>query len=298
MSIVAVGSVAYDSLKTPYGERERVLGGSATYFSIGASLFSHVNLVGVVGEDFEDDDLDLLKSRNVSLEGLVHRPGKTFFWKGEYGENLNEAITHDTQLNVFAEFNPEIPTSYLSSGIVFLGNIHPALQGKVIEQIGKGRFVALDTMNLWVKETRDELLKVLKGTNLLFVNEGEAKLLTGEPNTIRTGRKILEMGPEMVCIKRGEFGSILMDKENIAMVPAFPVEKVVDPTGAGDTFAAGFLGHVARTGKLDFPTCREAVKIGTVLSSLEIEDFSVERLKTITMEEIDRRLVEYRKIIS
>jgi sugar/nucleoside kinase (ribokinase family) len=298
MSIVAVGSVAYDSLKTPYGERERILGGSATYFSIGASLFSHVNLVGVVGEDFEDADLNLLKSRDVSLEGLVHRPGKTFFWKGEYGENLNEAITHDTQLNVFAEFNPEIPASYLSSGIVFLGNIHPTLQGQVIEQIGKGRFVALDTMNLWINETRDELLKVLKGTNLLFVNEGEAKLLTGEPNTIRTGKKILEMGPEMVCIKRGEFGSILMDKENIAMVPAFPVEKVVDPTGAGDTFAAGFLGHVARTGKLDFTTCREAVKVGTVLSSLEIEDFSVERLKTITMEEINRRLVEYRKIIS
>ncbi len=298
MSIVAVGSVAYDSLKTPYGERERVLGGSATYFSIGASLFSHVNLVGVVGEDFEDTDLDLLKSRNVSLEGLVHRPGKTFFWKGEYGANLNEAITHDTQLNVFAEFNPEIPDSYLDSGIVFLGNIHPALQEKVIDQIGKGRFVACDTMNLWINETRDDLLRVLKGTDLLFVNEGEAKLLTGEPNTIRTGRKILEMGPEMVCIKRGEFGSILMDKQNIAMVPAFPVEKVVDPTGAGDTFAAGFLGHVARTGKPDFPTCREAVKVGTVLSSLEIEEFSVERLKTITMEEIDRRLVKYRKIIS
>ncbi len=298
MSIIAVGSVAYDSLKTPYGERERVLGGSATYFSIGASLFTHVNLVGVVGEDFDDADLNLLKSRDVSLEGLVHRPGKTFFWKGEYGSNLNEAITHDTQLNVFAEFDPEIPDSYLDSDIVFLGNIHPVLQGKVIDEAGKGRFVACDTMNLWINETRDDLLKVLKETNLLFVNEGEAKLLTGEPNTIRTGKRILEMGPEMVCIKRGEFGSILMDRENIAMVPAFPVEKVIDPTGAGDTFAAGFLGYAAGKGSLDFSTCREAVKVGTVLSSLEIEDFSVERLKTITMEEINRRLVEYRKIIS
>lgn len=298
MSIVAVGSVAYDSLKTPFGERARVLGGSATYFSIGASLFSHVNLVGVVGEDFDDADLNLLESRDISLEGLIHRPGKTFFWKGEYGENLNEATTHDTQLNVFAEFNPEIPDSYLDSNIIFLGNIHPALQGQVIDQIGEGRFVACDTMNLWINETRDDLMKVLKHTNLLFVNEGEAKLLTGESNTIRTAGKILEMGPQMVCIKRGEFGSVLMDRENIAMAPAFPVDKVVDPTGAGDTFAAGFLGHVARTGKLDFSTCREAVKVGTVLSSLEIEDFSVERLKTINMEEINGRLEEYRKIIS
>ncbi len=298
MSIIAVGSVAYDSLKTPYGERERVLGGSATYFSIGASLFNHVNLVGVVGEDFDDADLNLLKSRNVSLEGLVHRPGKTFFWKGEYGKNLNEAITHDTQLNVFAEFDPEIPATYMDSDIVFLGNIHPTLQGKVIEQAGEGRFVACDTMNLWINETRDELLKVLRHTDILFVNEGEAKLLTGEPNTIRTGRSILKMGPKLVCIKRGEFGSILMDRDNIAMVPAFPVEKVVDPTGAGDTFAAGFLGHVARIGRFDFETFREAVKVGTVLSSIEIEDFSVERLKTITMEEINKRLEEYRKIIS
>ncbi len=298
MSIIAVGSVAYDSLKTPYGERERVLGGSATYFSIGASLFSHVNLVGVVGEDFEDTDLNLLKSRDVSLEGLVHRPGKTFFWKGEYGENLNEAITHDTQLNVFAEFNPEIPSSYLDSDLVFLGNIHPALQHKVIEQVGNGRFVACDTMNLWINETREDLLKVLKETDLLFVNEGEAKLLTGEKNTVLTGRKILELGPRMVCIKRGEFGAILMDGENISMAPAFPVERVIDPTGAGDTFAAGFLGYISRTGDTEFSNCRDAMKIGTVLSSLEIEDFSVDRLKTISMEEVNRRLVEYRKIIS
>ena len=298
MSILVVGSVAYDSLKTPSGERGRVLGGSATYFSIGASLFDHINLVGVVGEDFDEADFNLLGSRDISLEGLMRRAGKTFFWKGEYGENLNEAITHDTQLNVFAEFNPEIPESYLDSDTVFLGNIHPALQLQVIEGVRDGCFIACDTMNLWINETRDDLVKVLARTNLLFVNEGEVKQLTGESNTIRAARLTLEMGPEVVCVKRGEYGALIMDREHIAMAPAFPVTGVVDPTGAGDTFAAGFMGHLARSGTRTFTVYRDALKVGTVLSSFDIEDFSVERLKTVTMEDINRRLEEYRQIIS
>lgn len=298
MPIIAVGSVAYDGLKTPFGERKRVLGGSATYFSIGASLFDRVNLAGVVGEDFEQADFDLLKSRNIALDGLKVRPGKTFFWKGEYGDNLNEAITHDTQLNVFAEFDPEIPDSYLDAGMVFLGNIHPALQGKVIDAVGSGRFVACDTMNLWINTTPDELLSVLKRTDLLFVNDGEAHLLTGEQNTILAARKILDMGPDTVCIKRGEYGAAVLTKDDIALAPAFPMERVVDPTGAGDTFAAGFMGTLSNLGSYDMTAFRQALHVGTVLSSFNIEAFSVERLKTVTRKEVDQRLETYRRIIT
>lgn len=298
MPIIAVGSVAYDSLKTPHGERDRVLGGSATYFSIAASLFDRVNLVGVVGEDFGADDLTLLKSRNIGLEGLKITEGRTFFWKGEYGDNLNEAITHDTQLNVFAQFVPTIPDCYLDAEMVFLGNIHPALQNQVIDQVGEGRFVACDTMNLWINTTRDDLLHVLNRIDLLFVNDGEAFLLTGESNVYRAGRAILEMGPDAVVIKRGEFGAAVLTENDIALAPAFPMEQVVDPTGAGDTFAAGFMGTLSRSGKRDMNGFREALHVGTVLSSFNIEDFSVERLKSVTRKEVDQRLERFRNILA
>ncbi len=298
MAIIAVGSVAYDSLKTPFGERERVLGGSATHFSMGASLFTKVNLVGVVGKDFREEDIELLKNRGVNLEGLVRKEGKTFFWKGEYRENLNEAITHDTQLNVFAEFDPIIPESYMDSNILFLGNIHPALQLKVIHQVeNRVKFIAADTMNLWINTTPDELKEVIKKVNLIFVNDGEARLLTGENIVVKAAKKILDMGPDFVCIKRGEYGASLFSKNDTALLPAFPVEKVIDPTGAGDTFAAGFLGYVDKFGNFSFDTFREGLKVGTVLSSFQIEDFSVDRMKTITLTEVENRLNLFRNYI-
>ncbi len=298
MPIIAVGSVAYDSLKTPHGERDRVLGGSATYFSIAASLFDRVNLVGVVGEDFGAEDLALLKSRNIGLEGLKITEGRTFFWKGEYGDNLNEAITHDTQLNVFARFVPTIPDSYLDAKMVFLGNIHPTLQNQVIDQVGDGRFVACDTMNLWINTTRDDLMKVLARIDLLFVNDGEAFLLTGEPNVYKAGRAILDMGPGAVVIKRGEFGAAVLTKEDIALAPAYPMDTVVDPTGAGDTFAAGFMGTLSRNGKRNMDGFREALHVGTVLSSFNIENFSVERLRSVTRREVDERLERFRHFLA
>jgi len=297
MSILAVGSVAYDSLKTPFGERERILGGSASYFSIGASLFSKINLVGVVGEDFDEKDIELFKSRNISLEGLVRKKGKTFFWKGEYGDNLNEAITHDTQLNVFAEFDPTIPESYKDSKIVFLGNIHPALQLKVLEQVDKSSFTACDTMNLWINETPDILKEVLSKVSMAFVNDTEAKILTKESNVVKAAKKLLDFGLEYVCIKRGEYGSAVFSKNDISLLPAFPVDKVVDPTGAGDTFASGFLGYLSTCDNFDFSNFREALKVATVLSSFNIEDFSVERLKTVTLDEVKERLEQFKKYI-
>jgi len=297
MSILAVGSVAYDSLKTPHGERDRILGGSASYFSIGASLFNKINLVGVIGEDFSKKDIDLFKSKNISLEGLVKKEGKTFFWKGEYGENLNEAITHDTQLNVFAEFDPTIPESYKDSNIVFLGNIHPALQLKVLDQIDKSCFTACDTMNLWINETPDLLKKVLSRVNMAFVNDTEARILTGESNVIKAARKLLDFGLEYVCIKRGEFGAAVFSANDVSLLPAFPVEKVIDPTGAGDTFASGFLGYLSTCKDLSFPNFREALKVATVLSSFNIEDFSVERLKSVSLEEVNKRLEQFKKYI-
>lgn len=298
MSIIAVGSVAYDALKTPHGERDRVVGGSATYFSIAASLFDRVHLVGVVGEDFGDSEMALFRERNISLEGLEVRPGRTFFWKGEYGDNMNEAITHDTQLNVFADFNPRIPAGYLDADTVFLGNIHPALQRQVIEQVGDGRFVVCDTMNLWINTTRNDLMDVLARTDLLFVNDGEAQLLTGERNLLTAARTILDMGPGAVCIKRGEYGAAVVSRDAIALAPAFPVDHVVDPTGAGDTFAAGFVGSLCQQHRRDFDAFREALKVGTVMASFNIEAFSVERLKTVTREEVEKRLETYREIIA
>lgn len=297
MSILAVGSVAYDSLKTLYGERDRILGGSASYFSIGASLFNRINLVGVIGEDFAEKDIDLFKSKNISLDGLIKKKGKTFFWKGEYGENLNEAITHDTQLNVFAEFDPTIPENYKDSEIVFLGNIHPSLQLKVLEQVKESSFTACDTMNLWINETPDILKQVLSKVNMAFVNDTEAKILTGQTNVVKAAKKLLEMGLEYVCIKRGEYGSAVFSKDEISLLPAFPVDKVVDPTGAGDTFASGFLGYLSTCKDLSFPNFREALKVATVLSSFNIEAFSVERLKSVTLNEVNERLAQFKKFV-
>ncbi len=297
MSILAVGSVAYDSLKTPFGEKDRILGGSASYFSIGASLFNKINLVGVVGEDFDEKHIELFKSKNISLDGLVRKEGKTFFWKGEYGDNLNEAITHDTQLNVFAEFDPTIPENYKNSKIVFLGNIHPSLQLKVLQQVDKSSFTACDTMNLWINETPEILKEVLSKVSMAFVNDTEAKILTKESNVVKAAKKMLDFGLEYVCIKRGEYGSAVFSKNDISLLPAFPVDKVVDPTGAGDTFASGFLGYLSTCDNFDFSNFREALKVATVLSSFNIEDFSVERLKTVTLDEVKERLEQFKKYI-
>jgi sugar/nucleoside kinase (ribokinase family) len=245
MSLLVVGSVALDSLETPFGQKEDALGGSATYFSTSASFFSPVQVVAVVGEDFPEQHLTFLKGRGIDLEGVTREPGKTFRWKGKYGYQLNEAQTLDTQLNVFEHFSPKLPESYRDAPYVFLGNIHPVLQGQVLDQVRAPKLVAADTMNFWIQGSRDALLKTLSRVNLLFVNDAEARQLAGEHNVVKAARAILGMGPTRVVIKRGEYGALLFDRDHIFACPAYPLAEVFDPTGAGDTFAGGFMGTVA-----------------------------------------------------
>ncbi len=296
MSLLVVGSVALDSVETPFGQREEVLGGSATFFSTSASFFTAVKMVAVVGEDFPQQHVDFLKSRKVDLEGLTREKGRTFRWKGKYGFQLNEAQTLDTQLNVFQSFAPKLPESYRDAQYVFLGNIHPELQGQVLEQVKGPRLVAMDTMNLWINTTLPALKKTLARVNLLFVNDGEARQLAGEHNILKAARAIQRMGPERVVIKRGEYGALLFEKEHVFACPAFPLAEVFDPTGAGDTFAGGFMGRVASTGRLDHATLRQAMVVGTVMASFTVEKFSLERLREVTVPEITARFAELKRL--
>jgi len=297
MSLLVVGSVALDSVETPFGIREEVLGGSATFFSTSASFFNPVKLVAVVGEDFPEAHVNFLKSRGVGLEGLTREKGRTFRWKGKYGFQLNEAQTLDTQLNVFQSFSPRLPESYRDAPYVFLGNIHPELQSQVLDQVKGPRLVAADTMNFWITGSRPALLNTLKRVNLLFVNDAEARQLSGEHNILKAARAILGMGPSRVVIKRGEYGALLFDNEHIFACPAFPLAEVFDPTGAGDTFAGGFMGTLATsTGPLDGALLRRAMVMGSVMASFTVEKFSLERLREVTRPEIHARFAEFRKL--
>ncbi|MBX5482079.1 MAG: sugar kinase [Myxococcaceae bacterium] len=296
MSLLVVGSVALDSVETPFGKEDEVLGGSATFFSTAASFFTPVRLVAVVGEDFPERHIDFLKARGVDLSGLVRREGKTFRWKGRYGFELNEAKTLDTQLNVFQHFVPELPPAFQSSEYVMLGNIHPDLQSKVVDQVQSPKLVAMDTMNFWITGENAALRKTLRRVDMLFVNDAEARQLAGEHNIIKAARAILSMGPKRLVIKRGEYGSLLFDGDHIFGLPAFPLTDVFDPTGAGDTFAGGFLGYVARAGKIDHPTLRQAMVAGTVMASFTVEKFSLERLRTLENREINERLATVKRL--
>lgn len=296
MSLLVVGSVALDSVETPFGKQEEVLGGAATFSSVSASFFAKVSLVGVVGEDFPEAHVAFLKSRKIDLAGLTRVPGKTFRWKGSYGMALNEAKTIDTQLNVFQHFSPELPEAYRASPYVFLGNIDPRLQKRVVEQLRAPKLVAADTMNYWIEGHRSALLETLAKVQLLFVNDAEARSLAGEHNLVKAARAIRKMGPSRVVIKRGEYGALLFDGEHIFACPAYPLEDVFDPTGAGDTFGGGFLGTVAAN-KDDHPdTLRRAMVAGSTMASFAVEKFSLDRLRTLTPHEVAHRYTQFQRL--
>ncbi|HEX9872981.1 MAG TPA: PfkB family carbohydrate kinase [Deferrimonas sp.] len=294
MSILVVGSVAFDSVETPFGRVEDVLGGSGTYFSTSASFFTDVSLVAVVGEDFPAEHLEFLRSRNVDLSGLQTAPGRTFRWKGRYGYDLNEAQTLDTQLNVFETFKPDLPASCRQAEYVFLGNIDPELQLEVLKQVEKPKLVACDTMNFWIEGKREALLATLRHVDILLINEGEARQLAGEANLVKASRIILAMGPKTLVVKRGEYGVILFSEHSIFSAPAFPLESVFDPTGAGDTFAGGFMGYLASTNNLTEGSLRQATVLGSVMASFTVEDFSLNRMKALAYPEIEERFRRFK----
>ncbi len=289
MSLLAVGSVAFDSVRTPYGEVHEILGGSATFFSVTASWFTSVCVVAVVGEDFGDEHLGVFRQRSIDTAGLEKVPGRTFRWRGEYLGDMNSARTLETQLNVFESFVPKIPPSYLTSQFLFLGNIGPALQLNVRRALPNLRASALDTMNYWISGTPDDLAKVLATVEILLINEGEARLLSKENNLKKAAAGIKKLGPRAVVIKRGEHGATLFGPESIFTVPAFLLEEVRDPTGAGDTFAGGFMGHLARTGDLADANLRRAAVYGSVMGSFAVEEFGLGRLLRLTQNEIESR---------
>ncbi len=296
--ILAVGSVAFDTIINPFGEAPRVVGGSATYFSIAASFFTDVRLVAVVGEDFAGRGAQLFGGRRVDLSGLQTVPGETFRWKGEYGFDLNSRETIYTKLNVFEQFHPAIPEVYRSSPIVFLGNIHPQLQLEVLDQVDAPRLVAADTMNLWIETTPNELREVLKRVDVLIVNDSEARELSREANLVKAARAIRAMGPKTVVIKRGEHGVLMTragDGEFFA-APAMPLEEVFDPTGAGDTFAGGFVGSLAACLAIDDSAMARAIIYGSTLASFAVEDFGLDRLLTLTDDEIRNRFGRFKRL--
>jgi sugar/nucleoside kinase (ribokinase family) len=292
MDILVIGSVAFDSVETPFGKRDEVLGGSATYFSTAASFFTAVRLVAVVGEDFPSEHKSFLESRNIDLSGLQTRSGKTFRWKGEYGYDLNEAHTLETHLNVFESFHPEIPDIYRDSPFVFLANIDPHLQLEVLKQVQRPHLVACDTMNFWIEGKRDALIDTLGHVDILVINEAEVRQLANEPNLIKAARAILAIGPKTLVVKRGEYGVLVFGEHSVFSAPAYPLEEVFDPTGAGDTFAGGFMGYLAATNNLSDEAIRKATVFGSVMASFTVEDFSLDRLRDLAWSDIEDR---YRK---
>ena len=299
MSLLVVGSVAFDDLESPFGRKEGVLGGSASYFSLSASHFTDVRVVAVVGDDFGPAEWGVFQNRPIDLEGLVKAEGKSFRWKGAYGYDLNEAQTLETHLNVFADFHPVLPEAYRSSEYLFLGNIHPSLQLDVVNQmIERPRWIALDTMNYWIKDYREELGRVLKVVDILLVNEAEARALTKEHNLVKAYQKIRSYGPRILVIKRGEYGVMMFTPEGIFAAPAYPLEDVFDPTGAGDTFAGGFLGYlVSKDGNLAPPTLKQAILAGSVLASFTVQNFGTECLQSVTRVDLENRMLGFSNMI-
>jgi sugar/nucleoside kinase (ribokinase family) len=296
MSLLVVGSIAFDSVKTPFGEANEVLGGSATYFATAASYFTDVSVVAVVGSDFPDKYLKFLKSRKIDIQGIERVEGKTFRWKGEYGYELNEARTLETQLNVFESFRPKIPESYRDIKVVFLANIDPDLQREVLSQVRNPQLVACDTMNFWIEGKRDSLLETLKLVDILLINDGEARELSGEPNLVKAARIILSYGPRILVIKRGEYGAVMFNEKRIFIAPAYPLETVFDPTGAGDCFAGGFMGYLANTMNFDEENIRKAIIFGSVMASFNVESFSLDRIKSLDYDEIKQRYMEFKAL--
>ncbi len=294
--VLTVGSVAFDSIRTPFGEVSRVVGGAATFFSIAASFFSDVRLVAVVGEDFGARHMQVFGGRRIDLEGLQRVPGETFRWKGEYKLDLNTRETIYTHLNVFQDFSPRVPERFRSTPIVFLANIHPGLQMEVLDQIEAPRFVALDTMNYWIDGTPAELERVLQRVDAVVINDEEARQLSGKANLVKAAREIRGMGPERVIIKRGEHGVLLTRGDDFFAAPGLPIEEVCDPTGAGDTFAGGFIGYLAAAGDLSDEAVTRAAVCGSAMASLSVEDFGLGRLLSLTDGDIRSRFDAFRRL--
>jgi len=290
MSLLVVGSVAYDALESPYGKVDRTLGGAATYFAVAAGFFAPVSLVAIVGEDFSKKDEAIFRSRSIDIEGLERASGKCFFWAGRYSENLNERVTLTTELNVFAAFKPRLPEKYRSSKYVFLANIAPDLQRDVLHQVkGKPKLAAMDTMNYWIERTNGELRETLKHVDILMINDSETRELSNEHNLLRGAKHIFKMGPSTLVVKRGEYGAMLVDRDGVFCVPAFPLEEPHDPTGAGDSFAGGFMGYLASAGSTGDAALRRAMVYGSVMGSFAVERFGLERLLHLKKSEIHAR---------
>lgn len=296
MSLLVVGSVAFDSIQTPHGQAEEVLGGAATYFSVTASYFTPVRVVAVVGDDFGPSQMRVFEERGIDTAGLERAPGKTFRWRGEYHGNMDEAKTLDTQLNVFQTFAPKIPPAYLDSSFVFLANIDPVLQLHVRQQINGARLAGCDTMNFWITGKLEDLKKTLAAVDVVVINEGEARMLSGTENLPRAAAAIQNLGPRTVVIKRGEHGAVLFQEGSIFFAPAFPLEQVHDPTGAGDTFAGGFMGYLARSGDLSEAHLRRALVYGSVMASFAVEEFGVSRLLRVKPSEIEERFKQFKSM--
>jgi sugar/nucleoside kinase (ribokinase family) len=304
MAILVVGSVAFDTIQSPFGKVEKILGGAATYFSLAASYFTEVRIVAVVGDDFTREHEEVLRRRGVCLEGLQRAPGKTFHWGGEYGENVNEAKTRFTELNVFEKFQPQIPREYLETEFLFLANIDPVLQAQVRREVKNARLVGGDTMNYWINNTRPALLETIKLMDLLLINDTEAKMLAGESNLLRAAHKVLAMGPKALVIKHGEYGATIFFGDKMFggighhpfRAPALPLSEVRDPTGAGDSFAGGFMGYIASQGELNREVLKRAMFYGGVMGSFAVERFGPECLQNLTRQEIDARFQIFREL--
>ena len=291
MSLLAIGSVAFDDVETPFGRRERAIGGSATYFALSASRFHPVRIVAVVGEDFGREQMRVFDGRPIDLKGLSHVPGQSFHWQGAYGYDLNEARTLATHLNVFASFRPDLPESHRLSPYLFLGNIDPVLQLDVVRQMAqRPRWIALDTMNYWIHGARPALEQVLREVDILLVNDAEVRELTQEHSLLKAYRRVQAMGPRILVVKRGEYGVALFTPEGVFGAPAYPLEDVFDPTGAGDTFAGGFLGYLAWLDRMDTTALKHATLVGSVMASFTVERFSTERLEQVTQDDVRNRL--------
>jgi len=297
MALTVVGSVAFDSLETPFGERERILGGAATHFSLAASFFTRVNAVGVVGGDFGEPEWDVFRRHLIVTDDIEVVPdGKTFFWKGRYDYDMNTAHTLDTQLNVFETFAPKLSESSRNAEYVFLANIQPTLQREVRVQCKNAKFVAMDTMNYWITSAKDELIETIKSVDCIIINDAEARQLTDEPNIHKAARKILDFGLKAVVIKRGEYGATLFTKDQFFVVPAYPLESVFDPTGAGDTFAGGFMGYLASHDEITESILRRAMIYGSVMASFNVERFGTERVDALDYPEINQRFTDFKRM--
>jgi sugar/nucleoside kinase (ribokinase family) len=297
VSLLVVGSVAFDALESPYGKVDRAVGGAATYFAVAASFFTPVSLVAIVGDDFTSRDEEIFRGRHIDTDGLEHAAGRTFFWSGRYSENLNERVTLATDLNVFAEFKPRLPEKYRKLKYVFLANIAPELQRDVLHQVKvRPKLAALDTMNYWIERSNAELRETLKHVDILMINDSETRELSNEHNLLRAAKHIFKMGPSTLVVKRGEYGAMMVDERGVFCVPAFPLEEPHDPTGAGDSFAGGFMGYLAGCGDKSDAALRRAMVYGSVLGSFAVEKFGVERLRHLKRSEIHTRARHFAKL--